>query len=146
MCYCHHTGRASHSKDTKNWGFLCEYISGAKCWIKSDKTTIKMQQKYMKKCTQADTYWQRTRTETEADSTITPSLMLPDKKHETCTFWQQVNRPNNRHTLKQKCYYFDEIFITGCPESCQMTTCDVARWNIVKMMASLLLYLLSYSS
>ena len=37
-------------------------------------------------------------------------------------------------TLKWNCHHFDEIFITGCTESCQMTTSKVAsNDNFIKV-------------
>ena len=41
---------------------------------------------------------------------------------------------NTGHALKRKCRHFDEIFITGCTRSCQMTTSGAANdENFIKM-------------
>ena len=36
--------------------------------------------------------------------------------------------PYSMYTLKRKCPHFDEIFITGCTESCQNDNLQCSQW------------------
>ena len=54
---------------------------------------------------------------------ITNRLLFPSQPH------PRYHRVNTSSTLKQKCHHFDEIFVTGCTESCQNDNFQCSQWR-----------------
>ena len=59
---------------------------------------------------------------------LLPELTITQLLGFSCEYLIKLNVYSAPSTLKRKCHHFDEIFITGCTESCHFDNSQCSQW------------------